>query len=286
MKMLEKDPLADEMAEQEFLPITEETIGLTSQVLKSLSEPFPEDEIGWKAQAYNKDKTRALAVPHLTARHVMNRLDEVVGPANWTTDFEFIPGIKAAKVMLTVFGITKCDIGFVAGRETGVDDDAAIKGSVSDGLKRAAVLFGIGRYLYEAERQWVGWDAKKRKFAETPKLILKNGPKPGKAKRAKKPKEIRGSDPWPSGGDRPQEPKPKPTREKVTVGLIEQEANAQLQAMGYKPHYKNRPHTIKAMESCGYKGTATKYLTENFIDIVACLIDRRVAERAEREESE
>ena len=249
---------------------------LSPKILERLSEPFPESEIGWKAQAFNQDKTRALAVPHITARHVMNRLDEVVGPANWTTDFEFIPGIKAAKVMLTVLGITKSDIGFVAGRETGVDDDAAIKGSVSDGLKRAAVLFGIGRYLYETERQWVGWDSRTRQFSEQPKLILKNGPKAPEAKPAKKARKVA-----PPKGEPPAD---KP--EKVTVGLIEQEANAQLKAMGYKPHYASRVHTIKAMESCGYKGTATKYLTENFIDIVACLIDRRVAERAEREKGE
>jgi len=151
--------------------------GLTKKILKALSKPFPEDAIGWKAQALNKDKTMALAVPHITARHVMNRLDEIVGSPNWTTNFEFVPGIKAAKVMLTIFGITKSDIGFVAG-----DDDAAIKGSVSDGLKRAAVLFGIGRYLYEVERQWVGWDNQGRRFTEQPQLVLKNNAKPAEAK--------------------------------------------------------------------------------------------------------
>jgi len=175
---IQNDPLADEMAQ--------ETAGLTREILERLSEPFPEEAMGWKPQAFNNDKTRALAVPHITARHVMDRLDEVVAPAGWQTDFEFIPGIKAAKVILTVLGITKCDIGFVAG-----DDDTAIKGSVSDGLKRAAVLFGIGRYLYEVEGQWVDWDNKKRQFSEQPRLKFKNDQaqppaKPEKAKRAKK----------------------------------------------------------------------------------------------------
>lgn len=145
---------------------------LTKEVLKELSEPFPEEVLGWKPQAFNQQKTRALAVPHITSRLVMDRLDEVVGPAEWHTDFVLIPGLKAAKVMLTVLGVTKSDIGFVAG-----DDDAAIKGTVSDGLKRAAVLFGIGRYLYGAETKWLGWDNKDRKFTEEPRLILKNGPR-------------------------------------------------------------------------------------------------------------
>jgi|GEM_PF-2908704 len=273
--MVEKDPLADEMAQQETG--WEITKRLTREVLESLSEPFPEDAIGWKAQAlYPKDKpTTALAVPHITARHVMNRLDEVVGPAGWQTDFEFIPGLKAAKVMLTVLGVTKSDIGFVAG-----DDDAAIKGSVSDGLKRAAVLFGIGRYLYEAEAQWVDWDNKKRKFAKEPRLILKNstlsqhrdGRRPAEARQeletAPQPaplaKKARKTPPLP--GEKP---------EKVSVGLIQEETNAQLEAMGYEAHYKSRVQTIKAMEACGYdKGTAQKYLGENFADIVACLVDR------------
>ena len=234
---------------------------LTAGILTELSAPFPENEIGWKAQAlYPKDKpTTALAVPHITSRMVMNRLDEVVGPASWHTDFEFIPGIKAAKIYLTVLGITKCDIGFIAG-----DDDAAIKGSVSDGLKRAAVLFGIGRYLYETETQWVAWDNQRRQFAEKPQLKLKNSQTLAEPKKAEKAQKA-----TPPEGIPPED---KPV--KVTIGLIQEEANAQLEAMNLEPHYESRVQTIRAMEACGYKGTALDYLTENFSDIVACLIDR------------
>lgn len=248
---------------------------LTKEILKALSEHFPEDAIGWKPQRlYPRDNpTKALMVPHITSRHVMDRLDLVVGPAGWQQDFEFLPGVKAVRLMLTVLGITKCDIGFVAG-----DDDAAIKGSVSDGLKRAAVLFGIGRYLYSAEKQWVDWDAKKKKPTEDPRLIVKNGPKPEKAKKARKVVAPEGEPPRES--DRP---KTELAGDQVTIGLIQEEANAQLEAIGYKPHYDSRVGTIKAMEACGYdKGTAKKYLSENFVDIVACLVDR-VEEKEKRE---
>jgi len=180
-------------------------------------------------------------------------------------------------MMLTVLGVTKSDMGFVEG-----DDDQAIKGSVSDGLKRAAVLFGVGRYLYYAEEQWVKWDAKRRWFAEEPKLKFKSGPPIGiPEERPPTPKEAKKEDSLVEaalemGGEMAGPP------EKVTVGLIEQEANAQLEAMGLERYYRGRVHTIKAMEACGYKGTATKYLTENFSDIVACLIDR-VKEKEEAE---
>jgi len=145
---------------------------LTKEILEQLSEPFPNEAIEWKPQAFNRDKTRALAIPYITSRHVMGRLDEVVGPAGWEYDFEPLPD-GSTKGKLTVLGITKCDKGFVSG-----EDDAGLKGSVSDGLKRAAVLFGIGRYLYEAEQQWLGWDDKYRKFTEHPQLKLKGGVKP------------------------------------------------------------------------------------------------------------
>src|SRR5262249_50811477 len=40
----------------------------------------------------------------------------------------------------------------------------------SDALKRAAVKFGIGRYLYRLPSQWVDYDAHKRQFVKPPTL--------------------------------------------------------------------------------------------------------------------
>ncbi len=37
-------------------------------------------------------------------------------------------------------------------------------------LKRAAVKFGVGRYLYRLPSQWVDYDPQKRQFVRTPKL--------------------------------------------------------------------------------------------------------------------
>jgi len=85
----------------------------------------------------------------------------------------------------------------------------------------------------------------------------------------------------------PGAPPQKEQSAKVTVGLIQEEANAHLEARGLEPHYKNRVHTLKGMEACGYdKGTATKYLSDNFADIVACLVDRVVASKIAEEMGE
>src|SRR6201988_2346453 len=45
-----------------------------------------------------------------------------------------------------------------------------MKAAFSDALKRAAVKFGIGRYLYRLQAQWVDYDTAKRTFASTPQL--------------------------------------------------------------------------------------------------------------------
>ncbi len=46
----------------------------------------------------------------------------------------------------------------------------ARKGTISDGLKRAGVLWGIGRYLYRLPKVWVDFDAEHKKLVSTPSL--------------------------------------------------------------------------------------------------------------------
>src|SRR5207244_2735797 len=49
-------------------------------------------------------------------------------------------------------------------------EDEILKSAVSDALKRCAVHFGIGRYLYYLPRVWAPYDPQKRRFLETPRL--------------------------------------------------------------------------------------------------------------------
>lgn len=86
---------------------------------------------------------------YITARTVMNRLDDVVGPENWWDSYE--PQERSVICHLTIrlpdgMEITKCDAGAYAGMQDAGDDE---KSGLSDAFKRAAVKFGIGRYLYE-----------------------------------------------------------------------------------------------------------------------------------------
>ena len=85
---------------------------------------------------------------YITARTVMNRLDDVLGPENWWD--EYVPSENSVLCRLTIrlpdgSTVTKCDAGGYAGMADSGDDD---KSGFSDAFKRAAVKFGVGRYLY------------------------------------------------------------------------------------------------------------------------------------------
>lgn len=119
-------------------------------VFEALSQPFPPHEIEWRVGSTNQDKTKGLALAYITARHVMDRLDSVVGPANWQDRYE-VHGTKTICYLSVRIGgewIVKAD-------GAGDSDVEAEKGSISDALKRAAVKWGIGRYLYDLGNTWV-----------------------------------------------------------------------------------------------------------------------------------
>jgi hypothetical protein len=127
-------------------------------IAAKLAEPFRPDQLGWKAAATTKDKARAMAVPHLDARDVMNRLDRVVGVTNWRDDYQVLPSGGVVCKLSVRFGrqwVTKCDAG---GQSDQDDQRDRLKAAFSDALKRAAVKFGIGRYLYYLPKQWVPYD--------------------------------------------------------------------------------------------------------------------------------
>lgn len=116
--------------------------------LKLLAEPFHSSQIHWRPGMVKNNTGLALA--YLDSRDVMDRLDKVCGPENWQSQHCWSDGKKL-----------NCQIGiFVNGQwvwksdgagDTAVEGD---KGAFSDALKRAAVSWGIGRYLYGSPGWW------------------------------------------------------------------------------------------------------------------------------------
>jgi len=137
---------------------------------KALKRPFQARAVKWKAQATSKDKTQALAVAFIDARNVMERLDRTVGPGEWSDAYEIIaasPDEFVVECRLTVLGVTKADVGDSSASGGGSN---LAKSAYSDALKRAAVKFGIGRYLYALPRRWVAYDAQRKRLVEDPQL--------------------------------------------------------------------------------------------------------------------
>ncbi|PZA06734.1 MULTISPECIES: Rad52/Rad22 family DNA repair protein [unclassified Meiothermus] len=135
---------------------------------RKLSEPFPASEVQWRVEALSKDKRRAMVVPYVDARTVLDRLDEVVGPEGWQDHYEVLvekEGNYAVKCRLTLLEVSKEDVG----------EGDSLKAAFSDALKRAAVKFGVGRYLYRLEKQWVDHDPATGRF-EAPQLEVEATP--------------------------------------------------------------------------------------------------------------
>lgn len=117
-------------------------------IFDDLRKPFPPNRVSWRVGA-TKDG-RGLALAYIDARDVMERLDEVCGPDGWQCRY---PHANSKTV---------CEIGirFEAdwiwkANGAGDTDVEAEKGALSDAFKRAAVCWGIGRYLYDIDSVWV-----------------------------------------------------------------------------------------------------------------------------------
>ena len=130
-----------------------------------LEAPFKPSEISWRVGQKTKDGSKAKLLAYIDSRDVMSRLDRACGFSNWQCRYG-----------LASDGLIVCDIGLRIDGEwlwrsngagqTQVEGD---KGSCSDAFKRAAVLWGIGRYLYGLDTPWVQLDDR-GKWAQDPQL--------------------------------------------------------------------------------------------------------------------
>ncbi len=153
--------------------------------LSKLCEPFPLDAIEFRLQSAGErnGKVWALCIVYVDARAIMDRLDEVCGPAHWRNEFREGPGggvLCGISIRLPLHSGVDTATGEVLmhGHEWVTKWDGAentdiegVKGGLSGAMKRAAVQWGIGRFLYQIDES----------FAE----IADNGTHRGKTKEGK-----------------------------------------------------------------------------------------------------
>lgn len=118
-----------------------------------LREPFDPEEVDFRVQGRaNEQMGRGQVVAYIDARSVQDRLDAVVGAGNWSFDWTPVVvdngEVQVAKGTLTIHGVSKSDAGSASNFEQTL-------GAVSHCFKRAAVHWGVGRYLYNLPSSWV-----------------------------------------------------------------------------------------------------------------------------------
>jgi hypothetical protein len=132
---------------------------MTQELFTALAAPFPPDRVSWRVGSTTGDKSKGMALAYIDARDVMHRLDSTCGPAGWQCRYPHANGKTVCEVGLKVDGewIWKAD-------GAGDTDYEAEKGALSDAFKRAAVRWGIGRYLYDLSAPWVEVEARGKSF--------------------------------------------------------------------------------------------------------------------------
>lgn len=142
--------------------------------LDALSAPFPDAAISWRVGSTNIDKktgeprggkpASGIALAYIDARDVQNRLDTVCGVANWSDKY-----VETEKGRIICTLAIRIDGEWIAKSDGAGDSDVeSEKGAISDALKRAAVKWGIGRYLYDMESPWVALDQRGNSWVMKP----------------------------------------------------------------------------------------------------------------------
>ncbi len=99
---------------------------------------------------------------YITARQVQSRLDQVVGPGNWSTNVQIIRSEHPVSALVEAYGagldvVAEGADGYSNNPDADDPEDKSyehepLKAAVSDGFKRAAVQWSVGRWLYPEMR--------------------------------------------------------------------------------------------------------------------------------------
>ena len=133
---------------------------------KKLSAETPENERKYRVGNTFSYKGKKIAnmLCYVDARYVQDKLDEVVGVGNWSSDFIEIKGNLFCRITIT-FLRDDGEVSIVSKRDCGTESNVEKqKGEARDAFKRAAVQLGIGRDLYNLPNYRVEMDEFNGKF--------------------------------------------------------------------------------------------------------------------------
>lgn len=148
-------------------PVTLDRTNIASAIA-ALRAPFHPKDIDWRIGSTSSDKSRGMALCYIDARTVRRRLNRVLGEWNWRCSFRVEGNQMICEIALRIEGewVAKSDGAFAGALNTNGKPDAKEeqrldmdgKGAFSTALKRAAVCWGVGEYLYDLPSPWVSLD--------------------------------------------------------------------------------------------------------------------------------
>lgn len=128
---------------------------------EKLAEPFNPDDLEWRVLQAKPGRRGGIVVQvfaYVTARAIHDRLDAVIGPANWCNTPQVVSTVDHTKSGSPILSV-QVGISIRIGTEwvtkynvSEATDIEAVKGAYSGAEKRAGEEWGIGRYLWSLGR--------------------------------------------------------------------------------------------------------------------------------------
>jgi hypothetical protein len=124
-------------------------------IFTALQAPFQDMEIEWRPQSavQRQGDHHLLVLPYVQGHAIQKRLDDVLG-VYWKDDYESIT-VQGKEAIRGYLSIKVGDEWITRTDAAELSDIESVKGGHTNAFKRVAVKFGIGRFLYNVEPQWV-----------------------------------------------------------------------------------------------------------------------------------
>jgi hypothetical protein len=163
-------------------PLTKDEL---NEVLRALAVPFDATVVQWRVTERSDDRMRGLMLPYADPRAYSDRLNDLFTPAGWSRKYTVQASASvqrskrgpAAKILVTCEVTIGC-IGTNSGTgEEWLDRENALTGAEAQAFKRALSCFGLGRYLYDLDGEWVDLDQNglPRRIPRLPRWANPNG---------------------------------------------------------------------------------------------------------------
>lgn len=143
-----------------------------SELVKRLAKPLP---YKWRIQSFNKDKTKAICTAFINARDVQDVLDRECDHGWQVSYFKDRDCVESTIVIRDEHGREhrRSDYGTrVCEDKTDRLYEQSYKSASSDAFKRAAVAWGVGRFLYSIKPVVVNVDQYKNPIDQSGNRIF------------------------------------------------------------------------------------------------------------------